>query len=215
MGRRKKAPRTLHRDVIASAASRLFREQGLAATSMDDIAKAADYSKATLYVYFKNKEEIIHILVLKSMSRLYDFLSAALDEQETTRGRYDAICQGLVRYQAEFPLYFEMVLDQIDPVWNQQACLPEEVETYRIGEKINEELKVFFLDGIARGELKRDLDILPTIFAFWGMLSGLIQLAAKKEAYLQTAMHVSRQQFLAHGFDMLYQSIGNGKVERT
>ena len=33
----------------------LFMEKGIAATSMDDIAKAAGYSKATLYVYFENK----------------------------------------------------------------------------------------------------------------------------------------------------------------
>lgn len=39
-------------------------DKGIAATSMDDIAKAAGYSKATLYVYFENKEEIVGILVL-------------------------------------------------------------------------------------------------------------------------------------------------------
>ena len=72
MGRRKKEPKSVHREHIASAASVLFMEKGIAATSMDDIAKAAGYSKATLYVYFENKEEIISILVLNSMKkRLY------------------------------------------------------------------------------------------------------------------------------------------------
>lgn len=37
-------------------------EKGIAATSMDDIAKASGYSKATLYVYFENKEEIAVLL---------------------------------------------------------------------------------------------------------------------------------------------------------
>ena len=58
MGRRKKEPRSVHRENIVSAASALFLEKGIAAASMDDIAKAAGYSKATLYVYFENKEEI-------------------------------------------------------------------------------------------------------------------------------------------------------------
>lgn len=49
-----------------SAASALFSEKGITATSMDDIAKAAGYSKATLYVYFENKEEIVGILVLNT-----------------------------------------------------------------------------------------------------------------------------------------------------
>ena len=67
MARRKKEPRSVHRDNIASVASELFAERGISATSMDDIAKAAGYSKATLYVYFENKEEIVSILVLDSM----------------------------------------------------------------------------------------------------------------------------------------------------
>ena len=33
----------------------IYMEKGIAQTSMDDIAKAAGYSKATLYVYFENK----------------------------------------------------------------------------------------------------------------------------------------------------------------
>ena len=47
MGRRKKEPKSVHREKIATAASALFMEKGIAATSMDDIAKAAGYSKAT------------------------------------------------------------------------------------------------------------------------------------------------------------------------
>lgn len=55
----KKEPKSVHREKIASSASVLFMDKGIAATSMDDIEKAAGYSKATLYVHFKNKEEIV------------------------------------------------------------------------------------------------------------------------------------------------------------
>ena len=102
MGRRKKEPKSVHREKIATAASTLFMEKGIAATSMDDIAKAAGYSKATLYVYFENKEEIVGILVLNSMKKLYDYIASALTQQETTKERYDFICRGLIQYQEEF-----------------------------------------------------------------------------------------------------------------
>jgi len=74
MGRRKKEQRAVHRENIASAASVLFMENGITATSMSDIAEAAGYSKATLYVYFENKEEIIGLLVLESMQKLYGYI---------------------------------------------------------------------------------------------------------------------------------------------
>lgn len=212
MGRRKKEPKSVHRENIAAAASALFMKKGIAATSMDDIAKTAGYSKATLYVYFENKEEIVGILVLESMKKLYGYIDSALAIQNMTKARYDAICDGLVRYQEEFPFYFKMVLDQINIDFENRDYLPEEKETYQVGEEINERIKDFLIDGIKNGDLRDNLEIMPVIFNFWGMLSGVIQLAANKEDYIQSAMGLSKMQFLQYGFDMLYCSIAkNGK----
>lgn len=210
MGRRKKEPKSVHREQIASAASMLFMEKGISATSMDDIAKMAGYSKATLYVYFESKEEIVSLLVLGSMKKLYGYIVSALEQQEETKARYDLICQGLVRYQEEFPFYFKIVLDKINMDFESHGCLPEEKETYQIGEEINEKIKDFLISGIEKGDLREDLEIMPVIFNFWGMLSGLIQLAANKEQYIENAMDLSKSQFLEYGFHMLYRSIRNG-----
>ena len=207
MGRRKKEPRSVHRENIVSAASTLFMERGIAATSMDDIAKAAGYSKATLYVYFENKEEIVGILVLNSMKKLYDYISSALIQHETTKARYDFICRGLVQYQEEFPFYFKMVLDKININFESKEYLPEERETYQIGEEINEKIKNFLLSGMEKGDLRNDLDIMPAIFNFWGMLSGIIQLAANKEEYIKKSMGLSKIKFLEYGFSLVYHSI--------
>lgn len=209
MGRRKKEPPVTHRENIASAASVLFTEKGITTTSMDDIAKAAGYSKPTLYVYFKNKEEIVGLLVLESMKKLHGYIAAALEQQQKTKARYDLICSSLVRYQEEFPFYFSLVLDNININVENNDCLPEEKETYQVGENINEMLKDFLVSGIRAGDLRDDIQILPTIFHFWGMLAGLIRLAVSKEEYIQCALHLSKEQFLQNGFQMLYRSIAN------
>ncbi len=176
---------------------------------MDDIAKTAGYSKATLYVYFENKEEIVGLLTLNSMKKLYNYIYSALEEQETTKVRYDLICNGLVKYQEEFPFYFKIALDKININFENHDYLPEEKETYRVGEDINEKLKDFLICGIEKGDLKNNLEVMPTIFNFWGMLSGAINLAANKEEYIKSAIGLSKNQFLEYGFNMLYRSISN------
>lgn len=50
MARRKKEPQSVHRKNIMKAAEQLFMTKGIENTSMNDIAKDAGYSKATLYV---------------------------------------------------------------------------------------------------------------------------------------------------------------------
>lgn len=207
MGRRKREPRSAHREKIAAAASELFLESGAAAVSMDEIARAAGYSKATLYVYFENKEEIVCLLALESMKKLHGYIATALAENTALAARYMGICRGLVRYQREFPLYFKMALERIDTDFADRDGLPEERETYRVGEAINQLLRDFLRDGMERGALRRDLEVMPTIFHFWGMLSGLILLEAKKAAYLARTAGLSGEQFLESGFWMLYRSI--------
>lgn len=207
MGRRKKEPPNIHRENIASSAHKLFMSKGIACTTMNDIAKESGYSKATLYVYFQNKEEIIAFLVLKSMMKLDGYITLALENKKSSKDRYDMICQGLLDYQEQYPFYFSIALDEVNIDFNNSDYLPEERETYRVGEEINKKIHQFIQEGILANDLKPDIKILPAIMAFWGMLSGLIQISVKKEAYITQELKMSRPEFLKYGFETLYQSI--------
>ncbi len=207
MARRKKEPQNIHRKNISGAAEQLFMKKGIENTSMNDIAKESGYSKATLYVYFKNKEELISVLVLESMQKLYDYISRALSESDDTKERYLKICYGLVKYQEEFPFYFQMVLETINIDFESTHFLPEEKATFSIGEQINDLLVTFLENGIRCGHIRLDIEGLPTIYSFWGMLSGLIQIATNKEAYIEQRMGKSKKDFLSYGFDLIYHSI--------
>jgi AcrR family transcriptional regulator len=55
--RERKKQRT--RETIVRVAHELFAERGYAATSVTDIAEAAEISKGTLFAYFPSKEEIL------------------------------------------------------------------------------------------------------------------------------------------------------------
>ena len=209
MARRKKEPQNVHRKAISTVAEQLFMKKGIEHTSMNDIAKEAGYSKATLYVYFKNKEELVGVLVLESMQKLYDYIQMALEQSECTKERYRKICQALVKYQEEYPFYFKMVLETINIDFESTHFLPEEKETILIGEQINGLLANFLENGITSGDIRSDIDIVQTIFSFWGMLSGLIQIATNKEVYIGQRMEKSKMEFLMYGFDMLYDSIAN------
>lgn len=207
MARRKKEPQSVHRKNIAIAAEQLFMTKGIDNTSMNDIAAAAGYSKATLYVYFKNKEELVGVLALESMQKLHDYISMAIEKHRETRECYMEICHALLKYQEEYPFYFQMVLENIKIDYESTEFLPEETETFLVGEQINALLAVFLQKGMETGKIRRDIQILPTIFSFWGMTSGLIQIATNKEEYIVKQMGISKEEFLSYGFDTLYRSI--------
>lgn len=207
MARRKKEPQNVHRKAIAMAAEQLFMKHGIENTSMNDIVRESGYSKATLYVYFKDKEELIGVLALESMQKLYGYMRLALEKGKDTKECYWEICYALVRYQEEYPFYFKMVLETINIDFEASRFLPEEKETFRIGEQINDLLTAFFKRGMDDGVFRSDVEILPTIFSFWGMLAGLIQITVNKEAYIRQYIKKNKTEFLENGFTILYDSI--------
>lgn len=207
MARRIKEEPGVHRNRIAMAAGKLFETKGIKTTTMDEIAKEAGYSKATLYVYFQNKEEIVGYLVLHSMTKLKEYLALALASEKDFREKYLDICQAMVSYEEEYPFYFSMVLDHINIDFEHSDCEESERETFRVGEEINLLLSSFFACGIEKGVFKNQLDIKAVIFIIWGMLSGLVQLAANKQEYILQEIHMTKKEFLEKGFMLLYDAI--------
>ena len=86
--RKKEALEQFNRDNILGAAKELFESKGVEKTTMDDIAALADYSKSTIYVYFKSKEEIYNSIVedyidkkeVRRLDRYSQFALIAADE---------------------------------------------------------------------------------------------------------------------------------------
>jgi len=67
-------PESSKRRDIIDGARRVFFEKGFDGASMDEVAKAAGVSKATIYVYFSSKEELFEALVLNDRARSAEHL---------------------------------------------------------------------------------------------------------------------------------------------
>jgi TetR/AcrR family transcriptional regulator of autoinduction and epiphytic fitness len=66
------------REVIAFAAADVFARKGFRATTMQEIAGASGYTAASLYTYFKSKEEIFEALFRALMSEFLATFEAPL-----------------------------------------------------------------------------------------------------------------------------------------
>lgn len=67
---RKEREKERRRQQIVVAAKRVFTQKGFNKTTMEDIAKEAELSAGTLYLYFKNKEELYASLSLRILQYL-------------------------------------------------------------------------------------------------------------------------------------------------
>jgi AcrR family transcriptional regulator len=78
----------IHKDelikaAIVKAAENLFQKWGINKTTMEDIAKASGKGKSTLYYYFKSKEEIFDVVLMKEMMEVFDLVKVAVANAKT------------------------------------------------------------------------------------------------------------------------------------
>ena len=69
--------------LILTAAEELFARHGLEAVSMEDIARAAKVSRASVFNHFRTKRLLLDAITARSLAAYCDLLSRALDDDET------------------------------------------------------------------------------------------------------------------------------------
>jgi AcrR family transcriptional regulator len=104
---RKKEKRT---QSIIEAAMTLFREQGIDATTMEQIAEEADIAKGTLYNYFPAKEAIISAYIQRSFADKNKARLARIQELSDTRSRMEYVFSELIEGVQQQPDLFARYL---------------------------------------------------------------------------------------------------------
>jgi AcrR family transcriptional regulator len=69
---------------ILEMAANLFAEHGFEKVTMREIAKAAGCSHTTIYIYYKDKEALLHQLSMPPMQDLRDLFTTILQDQAMT-----------------------------------------------------------------------------------------------------------------------------------
>lgn len=105
---KKEKLKKFHQTNILEVAKCLFIEKGFVQTTMDDIAKEADYSKSTLYVYFKSKDEIYNYIIYENMMSLKKLVENAINQNDTEHSVFIAVCNAHVALQRENPLFLKV-----------------------------------------------------------------------------------------------------------
>lgn len=194
-----------NRGNILSAAKALFHEKGIAQTTVDDIAKKADCSKSTIYVYFTSKDDIYNYLLLEHMQIHKEMIVDALRKSPGFPGGYFAICDAMAKFYETNPLYFDSILGEIELPQNEVESIL--VQIYNVGEEINGIIEEYVKKCVAEFNIPLETTPLQVSFMLWANVSGIITLANKKEAYIRKTMGISKEQFMHDGFVMLLKTM--------
>lgn len=118
---RKLREKTERRQAILDAALHLFIEQGFEKVSMRNIADAIEYSAATIYLNFKDKNELLLALQTQGFGLMTEQLRA-VSAIEHPAAQLQAIGEQFLAFALAHPELFELMFIMNGPMVAAQAC---------------------------------------------------------------------------------------------
>ncbi len=103
------------KDIILKAAKELFLEKGFGHTSMRNIAEKIEYSPATIYLHFKDKNEVFYALHQEGFRMLvnaFKTLSTVADPFE----RLKAMGHTYINFATENPDFYQLMFVMGEPL---------------------------------------------------------------------------------------------------
>ena len=94
---------------IADAAERLFFSRRYEEVSMDDIAREVDLNKATIYLYFENKETLFATIVIRGIRILEEKYRECREKQVPGIVKVALMGQAYYQFSEEFPDYLRLI----------------------------------------------------------------------------------------------------------
>ena len=173
---RKVIERETRKNLILKAARQLFDKKGIENTSMEDIASAAEYTRRTLYAYFKSRDEVSLSILIEDLLTRWDEQKKALTGANTGLEKIIKWAESLYSFTLRSPHSIRLQL-----YWDFRGIDREQIsdETFAAFKTINKELaeglrEIFHLgvrDGSLRSDLPVDLAISQFLYSYRSILN--------------------------------------------
>ena len=171
---------------IVQAAEAVILRRGIPATTMDDVARAARLSKATLYRYFKSKGDLLFEIIVHYYDEVQRKLQAVLDGPERRAvDKLKASIRAVLAYQEENENIARVIIMDPSVLKLMRVFVDEEARARSAADRrflqmmkirrqdvLNTGTRLIAL-GIASGEF-RDLDVPSAVLFLEAVLQGSI-----------------------------------------
>ena len=169
------------REQVLQAALRVFRRKGYAATTLEEIAESAGFTRGAIYSHFQGKAQIYQLLIQQGFLRLNEAFEEALEAGGTIEER--------LRYLFVRPLAF-LEEDVLAQGVIELTLFKSEVSVSLAGDQVRKQqgtqtliarVVQLFDEGIAQRVLRAEIDRPAVALALLATLNGTILLWFQSE----------------------------------
>jgi AcrR family transcriptional regulator len=156
------------RDIVHAAAA-VFRAQGVAATSIEDIARAAGVDRATLYYYVGGKDELFREVIGDAVLNNLQLAERIAAREDPAEEKLRALIAELMASYAQFyPHIYVFLRESPDTI---SAPVSPGLDILDLQRRFDRALTSIIRDGIDSGVFRSDVPPRLAAYAILGMLN--------------------------------------------
>jgi AcrR family transcriptional regulator len=178
---RREEEKERRRGEILDAAESLYAKQGWEAVTIDQVARSARLSRALVYIYFRDKDDLLFAIGERAMKLLHQRFTAAVETPGSGRDKVDAIGRAYMGYSLEFRHFFDFCSRYQTHEWS-AASTPNEQACHQVGEAVMDTVVQAIEAGVADGSIAPALAREPRLLAMslWAFTHGIVQITISK-----------------------------------
>lgn len=185
---------------ILDAAERLYAQLGWDAVTMERVARSARLSRALIYVYFRDKNDLLLAIAERALAELRERFLAAAAAQPRGIDRVEAIGRAYVLFQQQKPYRFDACSRYHA---HQAAGQPTDDACAVAGDAVIAVIVDALVQGQADGSIRKDIGSPAQVCVMlWAFTHGLIQIGTNKASEI-ARLGVEASQLMEGSFAML------------
>jgi len=165
--------REQRRTYILDTAEKLFYAKSFTGVSMEEIAKEVGLNKATLYLYFENKDHLLFAIILHKMKELVARYEECICQDISGSEKTRLLEATFFAFARENPEYYRTVC-AVGPEVFKDSDNPVVKRIFELLEKQIGMLRDALSEGITDGTVRDDLDPLEMAVYLRVMSSGVV-----------------------------------------
>ena len=207
---RKEREKEQKQNAIIDAAEKVIFSKGLEAATMDEIADVAEFSKGTIYLYFKNKEDLYFAIHARGIQVLRKMFERAAKSKKIGIEQVSAIGKAYYEFSKVHSDYYKaMVYYDCHPV-KTESDSPFAEQCNVEGEEVLKLIGIAIQKGIEDKSIRPNIDPKRTAVILWGQSMGMIQLQSMKDHHdFGERLNINFEELIYESFNMMIQAIKN------
>ncbi|WP_020403169.1 TetR/AcrR family transcriptional regulator [Gracilimonas tropica] len=189
------------RDQILNISRHILYKDGYKSLSMRKIARKAEVTATSIYLYFENKDHLLHTLIEESVEDLSTHIEEQALPKANTIDRFKAIIQSYVEFGMSNPEKYEIIYQVRSDA---MARYPK--EKFRKARRAYELLVKTIEEGVKEGLMEVDDPVLAA-YSIWAQLHGVVSVVLNG----RLDSRINKEQFVEESIEHVIQ----GFLERA